>query len=466
MTDGGSVETGWAVRLADQLPRPAMILTRRGVAGGLHIQYANARARRFPWALDASGSGLPEAVRRLAEETLSSRDGRVQIPVELGHGGLFRLETVALAGAVLLSLFDVTAQYARRQLVSLWSDVIDDLDDIVVICDADTPGECLDMRIVATSEPARARLARGSGRPVLGDVVAGIIGPDQLAGLEAVRAGVESMAWQIEQGERVWRVVARSVRGYVAVVARDLSTNGRIMQALTTQVRQLAADQEDEVIFGEVLERLVAGPLDRQRRYASAALTACEDDARAIARSSWEQVMATNHRVVGHLRQLVAFVARSHEGGARSVIRLDEVVDRVLADLRPMTTALDARIDWGGLPMIWGREASVSLLMRQLISNALEASRPGVPPVIRLTASRIDTDWRMQIVDNGVGIPPSERERVFEPLYRVPGRPHRPSALGLGLTICRRIVRAHGGRIGVDGIDGAGCVVWIELPGM
>lgn len=68
----------------------------------------------------------------------------------------------------------------------------------------------------------------------------------------------------------------------------------------------------------------------------------------------------------------------------------------------------------------------------------------------------------ISVSDDGPGVPPADRERIFEPWVR--GADRRDSGLGLGLAICRRIVEAHGGRIGVDEAPGGGSRFHFTLP--
>jgi signal transduction histidine kinase len=69
----------------------------------------------------------------------------------------------------------------------------------------------------------------------------------------------------------------------------------------------------------------------------------------------------------------------------------------------------------------------------------------------------------LTVSDQGPGIPPEERARVFEPFYRVPGSPS--GGAGLGLAIVQRIVAFHGGRVGAEaGPDGHGTTMRVVLP--
>ena len=77
--------------------------------------------------------------------------------------------------------------------------------------------------------------------------------------------------------------------------------------------------------------------------------------------------------------------------------------------------------------------------------------------------------WRIRVVDNGIGVAPEHRERVFRMFQRLHTR-EEFDGTGIGLAICQRIVELHGGSIGVedptpeDG-GGPGTAVWFTLPG-
>lgn len=100
----------------------------------------------------------------------------------------------------------------------------------------------------------------------------------------------------------------------------------------------------------------------------------------------------------------------------------------------------------------------IDQVVTNLISNAVRHTRSGGE--IRVTARRLPGAGRehieVAVADEGPGIDPADRERVFEPFVRLDGA-ERKDGLGLGLSICRRIVTAHGGTIAVDTGPGGGC---------
>jgi two-component system sensor histidine kinase BaeS len=106
------------------------------------------------------------------------------------------------------------------------------------------------------------------------------------------------------------------------------------------------------------------------------------------------------------------------------------------------------------------RERLIEILSN-LVSNALDHTPAG--GTITLRADRRKHDLRLVVADTGTGIPADQLAHVFERNWRSPARA-RKSGFGLGLYICKRLVDAHAGAIGVDSVPGAGASFWVSLP--
>ena len=116
----------------------------------------------------------------------------------------------------------------------------------------------------------------------------------------------------------------------------------------------------------------------------------------------------------------------------------------------------------GDLPPISADSELIALAVRQLIDNALKYSSPATP--IDVTAGIEKDRMVIRVRDRGPGIPERERERIFDKFYRrVTSKVHVPGT-GLGLYICREIVRAHSGDAWVEGAPGSGSEFCISLP--
>ncbi|HJR33840.1 MAG TPA: ATP-binding protein [Gemmatimonadales bacterium] len=116
------------------------------------------------------------------------------------------------------------------------------------------------------------------------------------------------------------------------------------------------------------------------------------------------------------------------------------------------------------LPLVPIDELLVEQVFINLLENALRHTPPGTP--IRVSAWRDGDGIVVEVADRGPGIPEGQQELVFRKFHRAeaPGRPLPTDGSGLGLTICRGIVSAHGGRIWVEPRPGGGAAFRFTLP--
>jgi signal transduction histidine kinase len=111
----------------------------------------------------------------------------------------------------------------------------------------------------------------------------------------------------------------------------------------------------------------------------------------------------------------------------------------------------------------WGRRASVALVLKNLVSNALKFMPPGRQPRVQVQASRRGDDLRITVSDNGIGIEPDKLAQLGTPFRRLHAR-RKYEGTGLGLAICKRIAEQHGGGIEIDSTPGEGSRFTLVLP--
>lgn len=115
------------------------------------------------------------------------------------------------------------------------------------------------------------------------------------------------------------------------------------------------------------------------------------------------------------------------------------------------------------LPIVMGHQSEMVRLFQNLIDNAIKYRSPDRVPEISIHCDDEDGHWLFSIQDNGVGIDPSQSERVFGIFQRLVSRDDT-SGTGIGLAICRKTVRCMGGDIWVESKPGTGSVFLFTLP--
>jgi PAS domain S-box-containing protein len=149
---------------------------------------------------------------------------------------------------------------------------------------------------------------------------------------------------------------------------------------------------------------------------------------------------------------------------ASEQVDVSDVASRVIEAARthaPDEVSLEL-ISPQSLPPVATDRDKLRQVLANLVGNAIKYS-PGAGRVeVRLEPRR--TRLRVAVRDEGVGIPQPEQQRIFEKFYRLPNMTRAVSGTGLGLYICRELVRRMGGAIWVESSEGVGSTFFVELP--
>jgi len=143
-------------------------------------------------------------------------------------------------------------------------------------------------------------------------------------------------------------------------------------------------------------------------------------------------------------------------------VDIGALVDDTLGGMRATVADTGAIVTHGELPAVVGDESQLRQLFQNLISNGIKFVQEG-PPRIHVAAERQAHAWSFAVADNGIGIDPQHAERIFAVFKRLHGRDAYPGS-GIGLSICKRIVERHGGRIWVEANEGGGSRFCFTLP--
>ncbi len=147
-------------------------------------------------------------------------------------------------------------------------------------------------------------------------------------------------------------------------------------------------------------------------------------------------------------------------------VSLAELIENAVTDFKPVAeqAGIELSFESVGYPFVYADTQRILQVTENLLSNAVKFSPPN--SVVRVSVSRMNGRGRVNISDNGPGISAYDQTKLFEKFQQLdsPDRRMRGGS-GLGLSICKEIVEAHDGAIGVDSKPGSGAAFWFELPG-
>jgi two-component system, OmpR family, sensor histidine kinase KdpD len=154
------------------------------------------------------------------------------------------------------------------------------------------------------------------------------------------------------------------------------------------------------------------------------------------------------------------------ESGAFKFVRewypMEEIVGSVLTRLRARlgTRPVEVRLP-PDLPLVQVDAVMIDEVLENLVENAIKYTPAGTP--IEIGAEARPTEMRVWVADRGVGLPPGQEEQIFDKFYRA-NMEGAQSGAGLGLTICRALVKAHGGSIHAQNRPGGGALFEFTIP--
>jgi two-component system sensor histidine kinase KdpD len=326
------------------------------------------------------------------------------------------------------------------------------------------------------------------------------VGAGGLEGLEAEPEERAVAQWVFEHGQpaglgsptlpgaRALYLPLRGARGTVGVLAvrpatapatyepdqRHLLDAFADQTALALERARLADEAQRATVHAETerLRSALLSAVSHDLRTPLATITGATssllDSRHPLDAGTRQELLAVAHEEAERLNRLVTnlFDMTRLEAGAIQVRKewhpLEEIVGAALTRLetrladRPVATRLPA-----DLPLVPMDGVLIEGVLVNLLENALRHTPPGTPIDIE---ARVEGPWLVvEVADRGPGLAPGDESRVFERFYRG-GREAPEGGVGLGLTVCRGIVEAHGGAIAAANRPGGGAAFRFTLP--
>ena len=278
---------------------------------------------------------------------------------------------------------------------------------------------------VAFQEAARKAAAGGAGAGV--EVETG--SPSRWIRATAIPVGDDGSVLLVVRDVTEARRLEAVRRDFVANASHELKTPAASIQAAGETIRSAARDDPSVIPrFAEQLEREAV----RLSRIVSDLL----DLSRLETGDELDEDVGLDQAVKEERER---FEEAAHDGG------------------------LTLSIDLGSVPPVRGSARDLSLLVRNLVDNAIRYTKPGGRVDVSVMSD--GDEVVMSIADTGVGIPTRELPRIFERFYRVDrARSRETGGTGLGLSIVKHVVENHGGTVNVTSELGRGTCFEVRLP--
>lgn len=392
------------------------------------------------------------------------------------------VQTLRVLAALLASALHDAQQFAREQRLSerlgqseqLYRSVFEGADEGYFLLDREGPAE---FRYV-TVNPALARIlgrpagaiAGKSAREVLPAEVAARVIPLYQQVFDTGRPVEIEHANTIDGRDIFTRTRYHPLRSEEGNVARvlgiveDATERVRAARLLAEYSRELERSNRELQDFAYVASHDLQEPLRKVRAFGDRLQARLGADLDETAADYLHRMRSTAARMQALIQDLLSYSRVGTRDPVTVIVELEEIVRDVLVDLQASMESTGGEVTVGPLPAVTADPLLMRQLFQNLIGNALKYHRPGVPPRVRVSARGDDGAFEcISVADNGIGIDHQYAERIFTPFERLHARSEYEGT-GMGLAICRKIARRHGGDVTVSSTPGEGTTFSVTLP--
>jgi len=280
----------------------------------------------------------------------------------------------------------------------------------------------------------------------------------------------ETEGWRVRKdGSRFYADVVVStlrdgsgnLKGY-AKVMRDITSQRRAREELKVRARDLARSNADLEQFAYVAAHDLKEPLRMVASFTELLRERYRGRLDPEADEYIEFASGGARRMQELIDALLNYSRVGTRGGEFAPTDLAAVAREVVGTLRLSIEEKGAEVQIDALPTLSVDTSQMAQLFQNLIGNALKF-HSDAPPRIHLSARRTGKQWEFSVRDNGIGIEPQHQERIFVIFQRLHGAGRYPGT-GIGLSICKKIVERHDGRIWFESAPGAGTRFLFTLP--
>lgn len=245
-------------------------------------------------------------------------------------------------------------------------------------------------------------------------------------------------------------------------VERDVTERKRKEELLRRMVEDLERSNAELQQFAYVASHDLQEPLRMIASYVELLEEDYADKLDANANEFIQYSVEGATRMQEMIQALLEYSRVGTRGRPFELNDCSEVLAQVLADLRISIEENGAVVTSDQLPTVLADGIQMGQLFQNLIGNAIKF-RKEEPPRIHIAAEERGEDWLFSVRDNGIGIDSEYRDRIFVIFQRLNDREEYPGT-GIGLSVCKKIVERHGGKIWIESEPGEGATFYFTIP--
>ena len=182
----------------------------------------------------------------------------------------------------------------------------------------------------------------------------------------------------------------------------------------------------------------------------------------AEANEHLENIISSGHRMYSLVHGLLDYSRITSDGRTFKLNKLDDILKKVMADVKTAATEADADIAIGELPEVLCDELQIRQLFQNLISNAIKFRSADRKPLIQVKAEQQNGKLLFIVQDNGIGLDMKYAQQIFQIFNRL-HTTDKYQGSGIGLALCKKIIERHNGNIWVESKPNVGTSVYFTL---
>ena len=246
------------------------------------------------------------------------------------------------------------------------------------------------------------------------------------------------------------------------VIMRDITEREKAEKRLFEKMQELARSNAELEQFAYVASHDLQEPLRMVANYTQLLAQRYRGQLDEQADKYVAYAVDGAVRMQALIQDLLTYSRVASGGFEAGAAECHQMVGQAVKNLQAAVEESGAVIHSHDLPVVMAEPSQLTQVFQNLIANAIKF-RGAEKPVIQIGAERLDHQWVLSVSDNGIGIPQENWQDIFVIFRRLHTHTEYPGN-GIGLSICKKIIERHGGKIWIEAQSTPGCCFKFTLP--